>query len=104
MKIEDQVCPLKQAQILSELELWPGSQFYWLRKNRDEWVIGDRRPRGMSDCAFYSAFTIGEMIEILNKYSNWEFIDIMENMAEYLAEILIEEVKSVQIDPLLVVI
>lgn len=100
MKIEEQLCPLEQAKILSELELWPWSQFYWIReKGVVDWHVSIGPPAPAYSYEFYNAFTVGEMIEILNKYSNWEFIDISDNMALYLAEILIEEIKGLQIDP-----
>lgn len=102
MKNEWKVAPLEMSKKLVELGVvldteknWEYANFVekWCVTEFDsEWAEGTRRE-------WYPAPDVSELIQILTKCSNWEFIDLMENMAEYLACIVIEEINEGQLKP-----
>jgi len=82
MRLEDQVCSLELAKELKGLGVKQESAFYWMLSNIDgQWKL--------TDTVFYekttmllikeqqerivSAFTVGELGEILKNYESWSF-------------------------------
>lgn len=64
MKLEDQVCSLELAKRLKELGVKQESYFYWV-EDRGEWVVRRNRSLGFVHLLNCSAFTVGELGEML---------------------------------------
>jgi hypothetical protein len=86
MKIEDQVTPFDQAKKLVELGLWLKSVWSWEQDTKKLCFDMPYSP------IWIPAYTVAELIYLINRYTNWEFVDLRDKQAEYLADILINEI------------
>jgi hypothetical protein len=101
LAIENQVCSFELALKLKSLGFTKTAHFTWVRGKLDRiWLEpSDEFPSKpiVLDSAY--AYTVAELMYLLKKYTNWEFIDLRDNQADYLAEIIINEINDGQIDP-----
>ena len=104
MKLEDQVCSLEQAKKLKKLCVNLNARNVWITGRWDNylhlktgygWNLLSKKEKESA----ISAPTIAEMMYLLKNYTNWKFVDLRDNQADYLADILINEIKDGQIDP-----
>ncbi len=96
MKIEDQVISLGLAKKLKKLEVKQESLFWWLCT--DDYAVKYGEPKNqyhLYDLA-YSAFTVAELIGMLQKYQKYAIIIRSDfgNVANYLASEVIKYEKS----------
>jgi hypothetical protein len=101
MDLTDSCCSFEQSKKLRELGVNAESEFHWvLNSARENWrVVQAGSLRDFSFLPRYEAYSVAELLSILYHYSNREYVDLKERMAEYLANILITEIDDDQIDP-----
>jgi hypothetical protein len=107
MKKEDMVCSFDQAEELDNLGLHLSSALYSWRKisrnhNPIRYVLletGDIFGGYGSIIGIFPAYTVAELMHLLKEYTTCEFVDLRDNQADYLADILINEIKDHQVDP-----
>ncbi len=96
MKLEDKHCTPEQAQKLIELGVVLETEKYWIRNShKGTWYIGDVDQIGYDKQGNLEhtvpAPDVPELLDILDKHTNFAMVDIKPKMAEYLCEIVIKE-------------
>ncbi len=95
MKPEQKVATLEQCQRLVELgvvletdQIYVFSgKVHCLTEYDSDWAYLTKRE-------WVASPDVAELLQILHKYTNWEMVDLQFNMAEYLCEIVINEIEG----------
>lgn len=97
MEIEDQVASYDQSLKLVKLGVRLESVWSWEIDTKE--LCFDVLSCPLVDLSdlYVPSYTVAEMMYILHNYTNWEFLDLRDNQAEYLVDILINEITDGQI-------